>query len=362
MGFTLAISTFLSLSQFAIGQTHFGIDDFEKIEKIDSHIHIKSWNTKFVSWANELGVSFVNIAVFSKDQAEMYLRHETGFHQQETKPQSVTMIASFPLDSWDKPSWKDDTISYIDKAAERGATGIKVWKNIGMEFRGGGEALIMIDHPKFHPIIEHISKRGLVMIGHLGEPKNCWLPLDQMTVNNDRNYFKTHPEYHMFLHPELPSYEQQIAARDRMVANHPNLKFIGAHFGSLEWSVEELAKFLKLYPNTYVDTAARIGQLQYQSQENHEQVKKFLIEHQDRVLYGTDLTIADPTPPEASYANALRRWKRDWLYFCTDKMIKVPELDTPVKGLSLPRHVVEKIYSKNAKTLFPNLGLTSPPE
>ena len=35
-----------------------------------------------------------------------------------------------------------------------------------------------------------------------------------MTVNNDRDYFKNNPQYHMFLHPEYPSYDDQINARE----------------------------------------------------------------------------------------------------------------------------------------------------
>ena len=70
----------------------------------------------------------------------------------------------------------------------------------------------------------------------------------------------------MYLHPEMPSYEEQLAARDRMLGKHPNLPFLGAHFGSLEWSVDALARFLEELPSAVVDTAARMGQLEYQSQ------------------------------------------------------------------------------------------------
>jgi hypothetical protein len=52
-----------------------------------------------------------------------------------------------------------------------------------------------------------------------------------MTVNNDRNYFKNHPEYHMYLHPEYPTYDDQINARDRFVEKHPDMRFVGAHLG-----------------------------------------------------------------------------------------------------------------------------------
>ena len=331
----------------------YGASDFKTVSKIDSHVHIKSWKTAFAEQAKSIKMDFVNIAVHSDDSAEMHLRHETGFHQQEQNPRQFTMIASFPLSGWDKAEWIPDTIDYIDKVKSRGARGLKVWKNIGMEFRDQDGTLIMIDHPKFRPIFDHIDQAGLVLIGHLGEPKNCWLPLEQMTVKNDRNYFERHPEYHMFLHPEMPTYEQQIAARDKMLSQHNNLKFIGAHFGSIEWSVDELGRFLDRFPNASVDTAARIGQLQYQSQMDREKVQAFMIRYQDRIVYGTDLTFAPPVASEALFASATQRWQRDWNYFCTDQSITVPELDSPVMGLKLPRAVVDKLYYRNAKRLFP---------
>jgi predicted TIM-barrel fold metal-dependent hydrolase len=331
--------------------------DFETVSKVDSHVHIRSWDTAFAEQAKSIKIEFVNIAVHSDDPAEMHLRHETGFHQQEQNSQQFTIIASFPLSGWNTTEWISNTIDYIDKVKSRGARGLKVWKNIGMEFRDQGGTLIMIDHPKFRPVFDHMARVGLVLIGHLGEPKNCWLPLNQMTVNNDRNYFERHPEYHMFLHPEMPSYEQQMATRDRMLNQHSNLKFIGAHFGSIEWSVDELGLFLDRFPNASVDAAARIGQLQYQSQMDREKVQAFILRYQDRIIYGTDLTFAPPVASEALFASATQRWQRDWNYFCTDQSISVPELDSPVKGLKLPRSVVDKLYYRNAKRLFPEKAL-----
>jgi hypothetical protein len=48
---------------------------------------------------------------------------------------------------------------------------------------------VMIDHPQFDPVFDHLQKKGIVLMGHLGEPRNCWLPLDEMTVNNARKLF-----------------------------------------------------------------------------------------------------------------------------------------------------------------------------
>ena len=156
----------------------------------------------------------------------------------------------------------------------------------------------MIDDPKFDPVIQFIINQDKTVMAHIGEPKNCWLPLDQMTVNNDRKYFKNHPEYHMYLHPEYPSYDDRINARDSFVEKHPDMRFVGAHFGSLEWDVDEFAKRLDRFPNMAVDMAAHIPHIQLQTKLNGEKVREFLIRYQDRIIYATDSGISQDSDPE----------------------------------------------------------------
>ncbi|MBA4141291.1 MAG: amidohydrolase family protein [Segetibacter sp.] len=74
-----------------------------------------------------------------------------------------------------------------------------------------------------------------------------------------------------------------------MLEKHPDLKFIGAHLGSLEWSIEELAKRLDKFPNMAVDMAARLSGLQYLAVTNWRGVRDFFIKYQDRLIYATDL-------------------------------------------------------------------------
>ena len=180
----------------------------------------------------------------------------------------------------------------------KGAIAVKVWKNIGMELKDNDNNFVMIDHPKFEPVFDFLVKNNIPLIGHLGEPKNCWLPVEKMTVQGDVNYFSTHPKYHMYLHPEYPSYEDQVNARDRMLEKHPGLQFIGAHLGSLEWSVDELAKRLDKFPDMAVDTASRISHLQYQAKTNWQKIHDFCIKYQDRIIYGTDIIINEVKDPE----------------------------------------------------------------
>lgn len=77
-------------------------------------------------------------------------------------------------------------------------------------------------------------KMGKPLVFQIAEPKNCWFPVEKMTFNSDMSYFKAHPNYHMYLHSDYPSYEKLIEARDKMIAKHPSLKIIGCHLGSFE--------------------------------------------------------------------------------------------------------------------------------
>jgi predicted TIM-barrel fold metal-dependent hydrolase len=289
---------------------------------------------------------------------------------EEQQKFSVEMVQAFPgrnawvttfsLDNFNKEGWQDEAISYIKKSVQNGAVGVKVWKNIGFFLKDENSKLVMIDHPRFDPILNYLAKNHIPLIGHLGEHRNSWLPLEKMTVNGNRDYARAHPEEHMYLHPERPSYEDYINARDRMLEKHPNLVFIGAHLGSLEWSVEELAKRLDKFPNMSVDMAERVSHLQYQALTEWQKVHDFFIKYQDRLVYGTDLRSSAMDivnkgikDPEGIKKHAHEVWMRHWKFFTDDQMMRVPKVEGEFKGLKLPRKVVDKIYRTNAEKLFP---------
>ncbi len=329
----------------------FTADDFLAVEKIDIHAHIHTEDTDFVSLSKRDAFRFVNMAVWSSNAEVNVEKHRTMWLQYEAEPDRTAPVCSFPIENWDDPDFVQQTIAYLKGQFDRGAVGVKIWKNIGMELRDASGKLIMVDDPKLDPIIDYIEQRGKVLLGHLGEPKNCWLPVDEMTVKNDQGYFTENPQYHMYLHPEMPSYEDQIAARDRMLAKHRGVKFVACHLGSLEWSVDRIAALLDEFPNATVGVAARLGQVQYQSQREYNEVREFFLKYEDRILYGTDTGVR-PGLGASKHAYARNRWLRDWAYLCTTKEISVPEVDGPVKGLGLPKSTINKIYRTNALRVF----------
>ena len=336
------------------GTESFTMADFATVEKVDVHVHINSTDTALIDQAAADHFRLLDINVDYPDFPPLAEQRRVAHALVAAHPERVAFAAAFSMQGWDEPGWQQHVIQELDSEFAQGAVAVKVWKNIGMEFRDAKGKLVMIDDPKFDPVFEFIRQHHKVLIGHQGEPHNCWLPVADMTVNNDKEYFKEHPQYHMFLHPEMPSYEEQMAARDRMLDRNPQIKFMGAHMASLEWSVDRLAAFLDRYPNTVVDLAARLGQVQFQSNQDREKVRRFFIRYQDRLLYATDTTQDPAAKPQDMRREAHDNWLRDWRYLNTAQTFKVPELDAPVHGLGLPKEVIRKIYSSNAERWYGN--------
>ena len=255
--------------------------DFIKAPKIDVHFHYNTTDTRYLKFADSLNMRLVSPNVDTEIPIDEQLKITTAIKQQY--PAKFAFFGTFSVDSFGKQGFIEKTIARIDLCMKSGASGIKIWKNIGMVLNDSAGHYVMVDDQVFEPVFSYLEKNKIPILAHLGEPKDCWLSEKDMTVDNDRRYYKNHPQYHMFLHPEAPSYEDQINARDNVLKKHPNLNFTGAHLASLEWSVDELAKRFDRFPNMKADLAARIVHLQYQSLTDRERVRNFLIKYQDRI-------------------------------------------------------------------------------
>lgn len=340
------IPTFLVLLLLGCSQNP---PDFHTMPKIDAHVHIRYNGPEFVNQAAADNFVLISVVTDHYDilQQEQYIQR-----QRQMRPDRVAWITSFSMKGWDEPGWQDSTIAHLRRAFQNGAIGVKVWKNVGMVFRDRTGRFVTIDDPKFDPILDFIARSGKTLLGHIGEPKDCWLPLDQMRSESNRRYYRDHPEYHMYLHPDYPSYEELIRSYENMLAKHPNLRYVGAHLASIEWSVAELAKRLDRFPNMAVDLAARIDDIQLLDRD---EVRDFFIRYQDRILYGTDLGISEGQDPVAFARRAHERWLQDWTYLATDSLLEIRGIDHPVRGLKLPPKVLRKIYWENAKRWYPGV-------
>jgi len=320
--------------------------DFKSMKKIDAHLHIRYNGSEVLEQAKKDNFFAISILV---DHNDVAWQKQFVVQQRKLHPEHFHYITTFQMQGWDEPEWQEKTIAFLDQEFNDGAIAVKVWKNIGMVFTDKDSNFVMIDDPKFDPIFDFIESKNKTLTGHIGEPRDCWLPLEEMKANSNKRYYMSHPQYHMYKHPEYPSYEDQINSYARMLEKHPNLRYVGCHLGSIEWSMKELAKMLDRFPNMAVDLAARIDDIQIQDTK---EVRDFFINYQDRILYATDLGIKPDHDAKKFVEKTHQTWLRDWTYLSSDSVLSIKGNDNPVEGLNLPLKVLEKIYWKNVQKWY----------
>lgn len=336
----------LSVIVFSCGD-HYSMEDFSSVEKTDAHFHVYTAESSAMEQAEKDNFKLLVLNTNTSSCEHVVETQQWMQKLDERYTNKIAYSTTFCVDGWDEPAWTQNTINWLDQCFADGANSVKVWKNIGMKLHNKDGKLVMIDDPQFDAVFAHLAAKQIPVVAHMGEPKNCWLPLNEMTTKNDSSYYARQAQYHMFKHPEMPSYNEQMSARDHMLDKNPTLVFIGCHLASLEWSVDTLAEWLDKYPKAAVDLSGRMGQLFYQTCENREKVRTFFINYQDRILYGTDI-IDGGGAKEKLFEQMHKTWLRDWEYFCTKNEMTSDLIVGEFSGLQLPKEVVDKVFYQNA--------------
>ena len=351
--------TLLGLNPILTGcrNDYYSVADFVEAPKIDVHFHYFTLNDSFLTYAHSLGMHLVSVNVNASESIDEQL--EIVLSLQKRYPGMMDFIGTFSVEEFGNNDFADHIIARIEHCMNLGAKGIKIWKNIGMTLQDEQGNYVMADHPAFVPVFTYLEKQGIPVMAHLGEPKNCWLPYDEMTMKSDLGYYQQNPQYHMYRFPEKPSYAEQIVARDHLLERYPKLQLIGAHIGSLEWSIDEVAKRFDAYPNFSVDLAARMSYLQLHTFYDREKLCSFLTKYQDRILYGSDNEFRETNPniKEEQQKRIHDTWLQHWKFIATGDLIPTNQFTLEsapkeIQGLRLPRTIVNKIFYGNTKRLF----------
>lgn len=353
----------VQLEKNASAEQYYTVQDFESVKKIDAHVHLTvDIDTAFINQAAVDNFRMLTINVYNSAGTPIEAQQDFAIKLIKAYPGRIAYATTFSLKNYNEPGWQTEVIDYLQQSFAKGAIAVKVWKNVGMQLRDKNNKLVFVDNARFDTIFNYLTINHIPLIGHLGEHKNSWLPLNKMTVKGNRDYAAAHSEEYMYLHPDRPSYKYYLKVRNNMLDKNLKLKFIGAHLGAQEWSVAELGKTLDKYPNMTVDMAERVSHLQYQAKTNWQGVHDFFIKYQDRILYGTDMRhdamdIVNEhiTTPEGLKKHVHEVWLRHWRFFTTNQKMRVPKVEGTFYGLKLPRGVINKIYYKNALKWIPGI-------
>ena len=333
---------------------------FEDVLKIDVHVHIFDDLPEFVKMLRRTNTRVVNICV-GGNRPELLVPCEkrAELFRQQYGPQ-FGFASTFDLTRRTESDYARQVTAWLDETFQGGAVMVKVWKDVGMELRTPTGAYLMPDDPTFDPIHAHLAKRRVPLMAHFADPIDAWHPLDPGSAHH--GYYASHPEWHLYGKEGFPRHSEILAARDRMLARHADLRVIAAHLGSEAHDLDELARRFDRFPNLNADVAARTPELQRQPADK---VRQFFIRYQDRLLYGTDAEKYTqgrlPTPEErAAFVEAMEKaYRRDFDYYAGKGSRKAGGRE--IEGLGLPREVLDKFYHRNAQRLMPGIAAGTPP-
>jgi predicted TIM-barrel fold metal-dependent hydrolase len=247
--------------------------------------------------------------------------------------------------TWDvnQPDFVRRVVQQLQGAHQRGAAGLKLFKEFGLSHKNADGSLIAIDDPRFDPIWQACGELRMPVLIHTADPAAFFLPIDE---RNERwEELHRRPEW-SFYGNQFPKREELLAAMIRVVERHPRTTFIAAHVGNNAEDLQTVGKWLDKYPNLVVEIASRISELGRQPYT----ARRFLLAYQDRVLFGTD----GPWPEE--------RLRLYWRFLETyDEYFPYSEKEFPPQGLwnicgvGLPEEVLRKVYYENAQRLIPGV-------
>ena len=252
-------------------------------------------------------------------------------------PGRVVTFTNIDLSDIDRPGWSERTANQVEADVARGCRGLKIYKNLGLTLVDSKGNRVPVDDARLDPVWSRCGKLGVPVLIHSGEPIAFWHPKD----NPNERWLELKQKPSRYRDPETyPSWEQVMSEQFEMFRRHPETTFIAAHMAWLANDLDSLGRMLDALPNVYTE----IGAVLYELGRQPRQAKRFLIEYQDRVMFGKDLWAPSEFPvyfrvleTEDEYFDYYRKRHAHWKMY----------------GLGLPDVVLRKMYYGNALKVIP---------
>lgn len=230
------------------------------------------------------------------------------------------------------------SVERLEQMVERGACGLKIWKDLGLTLRDANGELLRVDDERLAPLFEKAAELGVPVMFHIADPDAFFQPIDRF--NERYEELAAHPDWGW--HGSFYSKDELLAQRDAVFRRHPQATFVAAHVAEKPENLAYVSSLLDANPNLYLDIGARVAELGRQPYT----AREFFIKYADRILFGTDLV------PE------VEMYRLHWRFLETaDEYFAYPSHASrqgrwQIYGLHLPDDVLQKVYRENALKLM----------
>ena len=209
---------------------------------------------------------------------------------------------------------------------------------------------IPLDAPHYEGMWAALERLNMPVLWHVADPEEFWDEELAPAHARERGWFYGDGTY-----PTKESLYQEV---DHVLARHPGLKVIFAHFYFLSADLERAAHFLDSHPNVCFDLTPG-NEMIFNFTRNFDAARAFFVRYQDRIVYGTDIATWGLDAPNG-LARALGTAWSVRMYLEMTGTIEPPEalahwrrpdLDG-FRGFALPDEVLEQIYAGNFERLY----------
>lgn len=249
-----------------------------------------------------------------------------------------TPFMGIDFSNFNMPDFTMGTRTSMLNAYQKGAQGVKLWKDITLYKK------IRTDDLKLDVIYETAAELDIPVLMHIGDPVAFFRKKDQ--YNERYEELDQNPDWDYSDRSIYPSFEELLEMQENTISRHPNTKFVIAHVGSYAENLAYVRDQLFKHSNMYIDLAARVaelGRVPYSS-------RKLLTECRKRILFGTDAT-----PISYQYYPVLYRFleTKDEYFPYQPENEEIPGQGRwAIYGIHLADETLRSIYYENACSLL----------
>ena len=162
------------------------VDQVMKMPKIDAHAHIGAIGPghldAFIAFLDRYNLRWLNICVGGMNWPRLQKQIESAQQLHRAHPERLAWASSFNLTNWGQPDWAKGATDTVASGFAGGAVAVKIWKDVGMVLKDPDGRYVMADDARMDPVLDAVERQGHTLVAHLGEPRNCWLPLDAIRI------------------------------------------------------------------------------------------------------------------------------------------------------------------------------------
>jgi len=199
---------------------------------------------------------------------------------------------------------------------------------------------IPVTDPYFAEYWACVEELGTPIIWHVNDPEEFWDPDALPVWAKERNWGYG---------PEDVTKEQLYSEVDEVLARHPRLRIVFAHFYFLSADLERAARFLDEHPTVSFDLAPGIEML-YNTSRDPQAAREFFTRYADRIVFGTDISSGQTIAEARARAGIVHRWLETEDEFRVpgeaDFLLGPPE-DGVIRGMALSDDALAAIYRGN---------------